>query len=304
MKNLSIRTRILAGLVIVNLLGATAMIVYLHQSYSGNLDVAADKTVRLGAGAWEQIQGDETIDVVKDPAAGMDVLARMKKVTGADYGLLLDKSQLKADDYAAARQKANLPNDWDERENYVLGGVTDEAVAEKMAFGVAAEDVPDIGKIVGIENGACSRTCHDSVHGSGDYWAVQWSTDSRSRAHAVFPVTNERGEQVGVVYALEDISGLAEDAKDSLLRTLLVIALTLVVATVAIGGVLDMLVFKRLNRMIASMEDLSVRIAGGDFDASFEPDGTTDEIGHFEGLFSRLMEIMTGTLKSLMQKSA
>jgi hypothetical protein len=46
---------------------------------------------------------------------------------------------------------------------------------------------------------------------------------------------------------------------------------------------------------------MSVRVAGGDFDAQFVPDGTYDEIGEFEEFFARFMDLMSQTLKSLVR---
>ena len=62
---------------------------------------------------------------------------------------------------------------------------------------------------------------------------------------------------------------------------------------------MDMWVFRRLNNMTAAIEDLSVRVAGGDFDAHFEPDGTDDEIGEFEKFFARFMDMISATFKAL-----
>ena len=57
--------------------------------------------------------------------------------------------------------------------------------------------------------------------------------------------------------------------------------------------------------MISTMEDLSVRVAGGDFSAQYEPDGSNDEIGQFEQFFAKLLNLMSQTLKSAMdQRSA
>jgi HAMP domain-containing protein len=64
----------------------------------------------------------------------------------------------------------------------------------------------------------------------------------------------------------------------------------------------DLWVFKRLNLMVASMEDISMRVVGGDFTARFEPDGTNDEIGRFEQFFGNLMDLMTSSLQSLSSK--
>lgn len=302
MKNISIRTRILTGVVVINLLGAIAVVVYLHQSYSGGLDVTAQKSATLGLNAFEQLRevGTDEMGAITATAQPQAYLDRMKKITGADYGLMLDKSGLDQKTYAEARAKANLANNWDERETYVLVATTDEALSEKMQLKAPSADVPEAGKIVGVENGACSQTCHGAVKGSGDYWAVSWSTDSRSRTHAVFPIADAGGKSIGVVYSIEDISAAADSAKESMIRTLIVFGITLLVATLAIGGMMDVWVFRRLAAMITTMEDLSVRVAGGDFSVHFEPDGTNDEIGRFEQFFARFLDLVSATLRSVL----
>ena len=84
---------------------------------------------------------------------------------------------------------------------------------------------------------------------------------------------------------------------------LLVIVIGLIIATVVIALMLNALIFKRLDRIMSSMEEISLRGAGGDFDAHFQPDGTNDEIGKFEQFFARFLDLMSGTLKSLVGRS-
>lgn len=303
MKNMSIRFRILAGLVLVNMLGAIVVTVYLHQSVSGALDVWAQHSVNTGAAASAQlaeVATDEFGDITQGDAAAQFAEA-LKGISGAEYVVLLDKEAISEEQYAKQRESANLPNDWDERENYVLLAATDEAAAAAAKFQAASADVPDIGKIVGVENGACFGVCHSAFGESGDFWRVRFSSDGKSRAHVVFPVVNTNGDSVGVVYSIEDISKQADAARNSVYQTLAVFALTLLLATLAIGGMMDVLIFRRLNRMIASMEDISVRVAGGDFDAHFVPDGTSDEIGRFESFFGKFLDLVTMTLKSLIR---
>jgi len=103
------------------------------------------------------------------------------------------------------------------------------------------------------------------------------------------------------VYLVKDISADANTAKTAQVRTMFVIMFGLVVSTALIAMMLNAFIFNRLNRMVASMEDISVRVAGGDFDARFEPDGTNDEIGRFEQFFARFLDLVSGTLKSLVK---
>lgn len=301
MKNLSIRWKILAGVVVVNLIGALVVVVYLHQSSSGGLDVAAARSLAVGSAAWDElVGGDADPAVAVDPiVSGPEALGDLKHISGADYGLLIDKTALDQAKYEKERSAAGLASNWDERENYVLIATTDEALADKMQFETPAGDVPETGKFVGIENGSCAKTCHDSMTAEGDYWTVAWSDDRNSRAHNIFPVTSANGQAVGALYSIEDISAQADTAKSSMLNTLLVIGITLLVATLVIGGMLDTLIFKRLDKMILSMEDISVRIAGGDFGAHYTAAGDTDEIGQFEQFFAKFMDLISATLKAL-----
>lgn len=303
-KNTSIRTKILVGVVLVNLLGIIVTMVYLHESYGKGVDESATNTVRMSAAAWEQIQGDQKVDAATSPLAVASLLDRMSKVTGAEYVFLLDKESADGKKYAAAREAAKLPNNWSEGGTYVTVAATDDDAAARVDFNVPATSVPEIGKAVGVENGACAKTCHNGITGDGDYWGVAWSDDSKSRAHAVFPVYNQANQPVGVIYAIENVTSQANAARSSMLRTFFVIAATLLVSTLFIGGMIDTLVFKRLRRMMGAMEDVSIRVVGGDFDAHFEPDGTGDEIGHFEAFFARTMDVMTSALKALSQGRA
>lgn len=303
MRNMSIRTKILLGVVIVNLVGMITVMVYLHESYSGALDVSAIASTKLSHAAWQQLSevaGDE-FGPVTDATAAQKYVASLNAITGAQYGLMLDKSAVDEAAYAKMREAAGQPNNWADRENYVMIAATDDVAAEEMQLNAAAADLPEDGKLVGVENGACSKTCHGAVQGSGDFWKVRWSKDSTSRAHGVFPVGDANGNPVGAVYLIKDISEDANVAREAQVRTMWVIMFGLVVSTGLIALMLNTFIFNRLSRMVASIEDISVRVAGGDFDARFEPDGTNDEIGRFEMFFARFMDLVSGTLKSLVK---
>jgi HAMP domain-containing protein len=304
MKNLSIRTKILTGVLIVNMLGICAVMIYLHESYAGGLDVAATKAVVMTGASWDvlQEQASKNLGSFTDPKAAQAYIANLKSITGADYALLVDRSALNAKAYAKARQAANQPNNFDEGDTYVQVATTNEDLADEMQFEPTANDVPETGKLVGIENGACAQTCHNGVKGSGDYWKVKWNDDKGTDAHAVYPISSAKGQPIGVLYSIEDISASADAAKATMVRTFMVIAITLIVSTLLIGMMVDLWVFKRLNLMVASMEDISMRVVGGDFTARFEPDGSNDEIGRFEQFFGNLMDLMTSSLQSLSSK--
>lgn len=305
MKNTSIRAKILLGVVLINVLGAAAVVVYLHQSYSSGLDDAAFKEIVQSQAAWNNIQDLSPVKITVDPAylaQNPDWLERMKAQTGMDYFLMLDKSVTDQEAYVKAREEANLGDNWDEQEVYVTALSTSDSLYDEAYFTIPAADVPETGKLTGIENGSCTKTCHDNLgEQDGGYWTIAWSDDEESEAHGVSPVSDVDGNVLGVLYSVENITDSANAAKDSMIRTLVVIGITLLVATLVIGGLLDTLVFKRLGRMITSMEDISMRVAGGDFDAHYTAEGPDDEIGKFEQFFAQFMDLISMTLKSLMK---
>lgn len=298
---LSIRTRILTGVVLINLLGAIIVVVYMHQAGAGGLDIWAQESLTVGSSAWSGLQdvGADELGDFTDPKNAATYVAALKQFGGSEYGIMLDKSMLDQKQYEKALSDMGQASNWDERENYVLVAATDEAMAEKMQLQATPEAVPEIGKIVGIENGSCTAVCHRTIKSEGDFWKVSWSTDGNSRAHSTFPISDAKGVPVGVIYSIEDVTPQAEDSRRNIYTTMIVIGITLLVSTLAIGGMMDSWVFRRLNKMIHSMEDLSVRVAGGDFDAKFVPDGTDDEIGKFEVFFAKFLDLMTSTLRAL-----
>jgi HAMP domain-containing protein len=297
----SIRFRILTGVVLVNLLGACITMVYLHQSYSGG--VAQTATVSLGqsSATWTAVQklAADELGNLKDPKAAQAYADQMKAITGEEYAILIDKKSLDPAAYAKARQAAGLPNNFDEGTTYVTAAITKPEWAKEFAFNPTPDSVPEIGKLVGVKNGACSKLCHNTVKGQGDYWGVAWSDEPGiTEAHGVTPIVVDN-KPIGVLYSIQDTSAQANAAKTSMMQTLFVIGGTLLAATIAIGMMIDIWVFRRLRRMTESMEDISMRVAGGDFDARFEPDGTSDEIGQFEDFFARFMDLVSATLKQL-----
>lgn len=297
----SIRFRILTGVVLVNLLGAIITMVYLHQSYSGGVNADATRALTQANATWSAVQtlGGSKLGKVTDPKAAAAYVAQMKQITGADYALLIDRTQLDKAAYAKATQAAGVPDNYDEGTTYVQVALTDPQRASDFQFNPTPDSVPEIGKLVGVKNGACSKLCHSTVQGHGDYWGVAWSDQAGiTDAHSVIPVS-VNNKPIGVLYQVQNFSQQADAARSSMIQTLVVIVVTLLVATLAIGLMIDVWVFRRLGSMTNAMEDLSVRVAGGDFDARFEPDGTEDEIGRFEQFFARFMDLVSVTLKSL-----
>ncbi|RJQ51622.1 MAG: hypothetical protein C4521_12045 [Actinobacteria bacterium] len=304
MKNMSIRSRIIAGVVLVNLVGGVVAAVHLHATFSRGLDVASTASIALTNRAWEQVSTYPAVspDFATLAKAGKELVVRLKQSTGQDYGLLLAKSSGDPSTYATLRAKSGLPNDWATNPTYVNVAVTDPTLTDRMTLTTPPKEVAESGQTVGIENGACSATCHGSVTGTGDFWGVSWSKDSRSRAYAVLPIPDATGKSIGLIYSVADISTQANTDRASLMRVLGVILIGLAAATLIIGFLLDTLVFKRLARTTSTIREASLRLAGGNFSTEFEPDGTSDEIGTFEKFFADFLHLLSSVLRSLFEQ--
>jgi HAMP domain-containing protein len=104
---------------------------------------------------------------------------------------------------------------------------------------------------------------------------------------------------VGGLAVLHDITALQE----SMLAVRRGMYLALVAAAAALVALLlvlaNRLVFHRLDRMVETMERLSARLAGGDYDVVAPRASAADEIGRFEEFFGRFLQVVTGLLKEL-----
>jgi len=153
MKNMSIRWRILAGIITINLIGMITVGIYLHESYSGELDIAAQQSATLGVATWNQVSAlaADEFGPATDVESALKYVETLKEITGADYGVLIDKTAVDEKAYAAQLETVGMPNNWDERENYVLIASTDPALSDGMKLDAPSDGIPESGKIIGVE---------------------------------------------------------------------------------------------------------------------------------------------------------
>lgn len=200
-------------------------------------------------------------------------LGRMKVQTGDDYALLIEKAFLDERAWAGTRQGKR--NNWNDRARTVVVDSTaaDDSILE---FDHALGSVPDRGLLLDEE-----------------------VRDGRTYARGIVPVSDAAGRRVGGLFVLHDITPLHA----TMLTARRWIYLVLVLVAVALGLVLQQLVnrfvFRRLDAMIATMEDLSARLAGGDYDLVAPRATAPDEIGRFEEFFGRFLQVVAGLLKEL-----
>lgn len=204
-------------------------------------------------------------------------LEEIEDQTGDDVGLLLVKEGMDSSGWAAMRTSAGLEDNWDAQNTYVLAATTDDEAAAEMAFDKPIEAVAEEGEVI------------------GRFETAEGGTEVRG----VFPIADAAGTRIGLIYVRHDITeaaaGLREDMLLVLGAVIAMLALVLLVVVLLMNG----LVFGRLDRMIEGMEDISLRLAGGDLDVVYKNDGSKDEIGRFQTFFAQFIAMTASTLKQL-----
>jgi HAMP domain-containing protein len=198
-------------------------------------------------------------------------LVRMKRQTGDDYGLLVEKRFL--DEQAWAGTRNGKRNNWSDRQSTV---VVDTTAPDESIFAFES----DLGAIP--EQGALLD---------------QQARDGKIFARGILPVKDASGRRVGALFVIHDISGFVESmlsARRGLYAALAAVAALLGAMLVVL---VNRLVFRRLDRMIGTMEDASARLAGGDYDVVAPRATAADEIGRFEEVLGRFLHGVTGLLR-------
>lgn len=201
-------------------------------------------------------------------------LGRMKAETGNDFGLMVEKRYLDQKAWSAARGARR--DNWNDDPSTVAVEVTSP---DLPVMGTSAEvvDIPDAGRFLApVEVG-------DKLFVRG-----------------VVPVRDVEGHKVGGLFVLRDVSAVRDRARTDRNRE---IALAVVSALLVLGAILalvEVLVLRRLKAMARSMEDASMRLAGGDYDvASAVQPTANDEIGHFEGFLGSFLGTIGATMREL-----
>ncbi len=199
-------------------------------------------------------------------------LGRMKMQTGNDFAMFIQKKLVDESEWARTRGKAR--NTWNDWPTVVLANSTtsDELLDEAAIAGAGADG-----------------TILDEVERNGAYFA-----------RGVFPVRESSGKIVGGLVVRHDVTALHADMQLGLLRALVLLGGLAIVASILVYPVVDRLIFRRLRTMMATMEDMSVRVAGGDYSVgSVQRSLRKDEIGGFESFFGDFLRLVGNTLRTL-----
>jgi len=206
-------------------------------------------------------------------------LAHMKKQSGDDYALLLDKARLDRKAWAEMRSNSRQRDDWDDLPGLVVANSTSQDALSGRTVSVGA--LPQSAQLVG-----------EVTRGRSTY------------ARGIFPIHDVTGATVGAVLVDHDITSLHDAMAQAWRHSFeLILLLAAIVCGVLIWGI-NRLVVSRLKRMIAGMEDLSLRLAGGEYTLGEQPKpSANDEIGRFEEFFGRFIGLIASTLQALSAKA-
>lgn len=202
----------------------------------------------------------------------------MKEQSGDDVGLVLLKERLSAEDWATMRENQGKANDWDANAEVVLANSTSESLTSNDLEVDVAE-----------------------LRESGTVFAEE-TIDGRTYVRGAFPVLDAAGDRVGAVIVKHDATKMLADLQKVRLTALVVLIGVGLAIIAAVLLSLNSLVFARLNAMIASMEDASLRVMGGDFGVTMPEPKRGDEIGTFERHFGEFMGVVTKTLEHLSKR--
>jgi hypothetical protein len=199
-------------------------------------------------------------------------LGRMKMQTGNDFAMFIQKKLVDESEWARTRGKAK--NTWNDWPTVVLANST------------TSDDLLDEAAIAGA---GADGTILNEVERNGAYFA-----------RGVFPVRESSGKIVGGLVVRHDVTALHADMQLGLLRALVLLGGLAIVASILVYPVVDRLIFRRLRTMMGTMEDMSVRLAGGDYSVgSVQRSLRKDEIGGFESFFGDFLRLVGNTLRTL-----
>lgn len=208
-------------------------------------------------------------------------LGRLKGQTGDDYAMLVAKQDaagaplLRREDWAAMKGQQQRVDDWDAYPAFV---VVDDTARDARAFdGAALGGLGPGGLVLGsLERGR------------------------RTFARGLVPLADAAGRQVGGVVVLHEITALQASmarARSGILITLGAVSILMALLLLAL---VQRLIFARLDRMTATLEDLGARLAGGEYDVGkLAASGPRDEIGRFEEFFGSFLVVIGGLVKAL-----
>jgi HAMP domain-containing protein len=203
--------------------------------------------------------------------------ALVKKETGVDVAVLVDKRFLKEADYRGVRRGAGQPDDWDDIPGYAL--VSSTLPDRKV---VAASLPPAEARLVD----------EPDYLGTMEY-------GQHVLAKGAFPLRDSAGTQVGAVLVLNDVTEQARSERLAVMTLVLVAVVTLLATFMGAAWFLRAQVIGPLVKLSEQAIELSM----GNVEKKLET-SRTDEIGLLIRSFERLRLSLKKALSLLPRRTA
>jgi hypothetical protein len=189
-------------------------------------------------------------------------LVRLSRLTGDEFGMLLDKRRL---DRVSWQRISGHPERWDERaELFEVGNTSGSATLlaglERMG------QVPRQPELLGRE-----------------------VRDGRSWARGIFPLLDAEGKVIGAVVERHEISPLLAGVDELRLQVVVLVVLLAAALAALVIFLLETLVFEPVARMTEKLEQLPERMAKGEWLDLEGPPHSEDELGRFEAFLDKAL---------------
>lgn len=200
----------------------------------------------------------------------------MKKQTGVDVAVLVEKSFLNEGDYRKIRKAQNKPDNWDSMKEYTMVSST----------------LDDPGRVASLASEEQVRTVKATTY------LGTVTNGPRTFATGAFPLKDASGKQVGVVLALNDVTDQISNEHSALM------ALILITLVIFAGSFIAALMYLRAEIIgpLVQLANQANAISMGDVDKKLESK-REDEIGLLIHSFERMRVSLKKSL-SLLAKRA
>jgi len=199
-------------------------------------------------------------------------LGKMKAQMGNDFAMFIHKKLIDQSEWA--RTRGTERNSWNDFQDVV---VVNSTTADPIVDQAALAGDPGTGRIL------------EESEREGSVFA-----------RGVFPVRDSAGTVVGGLVVRHDITALYRGMRDDLVKASAFMVGLAAVASLLVFLLVNRLIFRRLQTMMGNMEELSTRLAGGDYGvgAARRP-AVNDEIGRFETFLGEFLTLVGNTLRGL-----
>jgi hypothetical protein len=182
-------------------------------------------------------------------------LVRLTRLTGDQYGMLLDKRRI---DRAGWQRITGHPARWDDR-------------PELLEMGAAHGDASLLRGLEWMSQVPTQPTLLERE-----------ARDGRTWARGIFPLLDADGMVIGAVVVRHEISPLLAGGDELRLRVVVLVVLLAAALAALVTFLLETLVFEPVARMTRKLEELPERMARGEWQDLEGLQTSDDELGRFE----------------------